>query len=113
MAQAISSQHDPGDSEGEPTGPDGTLPPMETLQLVTDETRRAIVTTLWEADEPLRFSTLRRRSGIAESARFNYHLQQLLERCLRDTGAGYELTAQGERFIAAMCALPKLDGAAE
>jgi DNA-binding HxlR family transcriptional regulator len=113
MAQAISSQRGRRDSEGDRSGPDDTLSPMETLQLVTDETRRAIITTLWNADEPLRFSTLRRRSGIAESARFNYHLQQLLERCVRDTGEGYELTVQGERFVAAMCAVPRLDEQAD
>lgn len=82
---------------------------MESLQLVTDETRRAIVTTLWNADEPLRFSTLRRRAGIRDSGRFNYHLQKLRRRCVRDTGDGYALTAQGERFIAAMCAVPALE----
>jgi len=109
MAQTISGRCDPEDSEGERSGPDGTLPSMETLQLVTDETRRAIVTTLWGADEPLRFSALRRRSGIAESARFNDHLQKLLRKCVRDTGEGYELTAQGERFVAALCAVPRLD----
>jgi DNA-binding HxlR family transcriptional regulator len=109
MTQAMSGQRDPGDPEGEQRGPDDALPPMETLQLVTDETRRAIVTTLWDADEPLRFSTLRRQSGITESARFNYHLQKLLRRCVRDTGEGYELTVQGERFVAAMCAVPRLD----
>jgi hypothetical protein len=80
---------------------------------VTDESRRTIITTLWEADEPLRFSTLRRRSGIAESARFNYHLQKLLRKCVRDTGEDYELTTQGERFVAVMCTVPRLDGPAE
>jgi predicted nicotinamide N-methyase len=113
MTQAISSQYDPGDSEGERSGPDGRLPPMETLELVTDETRRAIVTTLSEAEEPLRFSTLCRRSGVAESARFNYHPQKLLRKRVPDTGEGYELTARGTRFVAAMCAVPRLDGRAD
>jgi hypothetical protein len=113
MAQAKSSQREPEDPESQRSGSDGALPPAETLQLVTDETRRAIVTTLWDADEPLRFSTLRNRSGIAESARFNYHLQRLLRRCVRDSGEGYELTAQGERFIAAMRTVPRLDGPTE
>ena len=94
-------------------GPGDTLPPIETVPLVTDETLRAIVTTLWDADEPLRFSTLRRRSGVAESARFNYHLQKLLRRCVRDTGDGYELTTQGDRFVAAMCAVPRIDDRAD
>jgi citrate synthase len=110
MAQAISNRFDGTDAEGGRSDPRGTLPPMESLRLVTDETRRAILTTLWNADEPLRFSTLRRRAGISDSGRFNYHLQKLRRRrCVRDTGNGYELTADGEQFIAAIRAVPALE----
>lgn len=113
MAQTLPRQHFDVEDAGTER-PDGSLPSMETLQLVTDPTRRAIVMTLWTAeDTPLRFTTLRRRSGTEESARFNYHLQQLLGRCVRDTENGYELTAHGERFIAAMCTVPTLDRSAQ
>lgn len=91
---------------------DIALPAAETLRLMTDETRRAILTTLWTADDtPLRFSTLRRRSNVGGSARFNYHLQQLRDDVVRDSGDGYELTARGERFVAALTEVPSLDGA--
>lgn len=109
MAHAISTQFDCNQSDSERTDPHGTLPPMESLQVLTDETRRAIVTTLRDADEPLQFSTLRRRAGIGDSGRFNYHLQKLRQRCVRTTEDGYELTPAGERFIAALCAVPALE----
>lgn len=114
MVQAFSNRLDHERPPVEQHGSDGTLPSMEALHLVTNETRRAIVETLWEADDaPLRFTILRQRSGVEESARFNYHLQKLLGRCVRDAAPGYELTPRGERFIAAMCAVPSPDGQLE
>jgi hypothetical protein len=103
-------------TERESNGGDGgdcSLPPVETLALVTDETRRAIVATLWNAERPLRFSTLRRRSGIEESSRFNYHLDRLREQCVRDTGDGYVLTLRGERFVEALAGVPTVDASVE
>ncbi|WP_436930697.1 DUF7347 domain-containing protein [Halosimplex halobium] len=82
------------------------LPAPETLELATDETRRTILTTLWRAEGPLGFAVLRRRTGVDGSGRFNYHLQRLLGRCVRDAGEGYELTPRGERFVAALAAVP-------
>ncbi|WP_436909126.1 DUF7347 domain-containing protein [Halosimplex marinum] len=95
-------------------GTDGSLPPPEALELATDEARRAILSTLWRADDaPLPFAALRRRSGVDGSGRFNYHLQRLRGRCVRRTDGGYGLTARGERFVAALIAVPALDEAAE
>jgi hypothetical protein len=115
VTQTVSHrQFDGDDFHTDRSGPDGELPTVETLQLVTDGTRRAILMTLWEAaDVPLGFTTLRRRSGIEESARFNYHLQRLSGPFVRDTGRGYCLTETGEQFITAMCAAPLLDERAE
>lgn len=111
MSQTASERPDASEPEtSAPTRTGESLPSPETLRLVTDETRRAIVTTLWGADEtPLRFTELRHRSGVQQSARFNYHLQELLGQCVHDTGDGYELTDDGERFVTAMVAVPPLD----
>src|SRR6056297_3521896 len=82
---------------------DGQLPSPETLQLVADETRLTLLWTLWTAEEsPLGFTALRRRAGADDSARFNYHLQQLVGTFVRSAEGGYALTERGERFVAAL-----------
>jgi len=111
MPQTVSERIEPAalETSAQPRTEEA-LPSLETLQLVTNETRRAIVTTLWKAeDTSLRFTTLRRRSEVEQSARFNYHLQKLLGKCVRAAEDGYELTVDGERFVAAMAAVPTLD----
>lgn len=86
------------------------LPPTETLQLVAHDDRRAILDALWAAeDAPLEFSTLRDRVGIAESTRFNYHLQQLVDDCVRAGEDGYALSDRGERFVRALTGVPSMD----
>lgn len=111
MSRTVSEPRETVDSKPEDRGRTERLfPSSETLAVVTNETRRAIISTLWRADDaPLRFSSLRRRSGVDTSARFNYHLQRLRHRFVCDTGDGYELTADGERFVSALRAVPSLD----
>jgi DNA-binding transcriptional ArsR family regulator len=77
--------------------------PSETLSLIADETRAAILRELaaylHEEGEPPTFSTLRERVGVADSGQFNYHLDQLQDTLVRTDGEGYVLTPFGMRVV--------------
>ena len=95
------------------TATEGSLPAPETFEVVADETRQRILGALHAApDAPLQFTVLRRRAGVAESTRFNYHLQVLLGAFVRETADGYDLTARGAAFVDAVSAAPSLDATA-
>jgi DNA-binding transcriptional ArsR family regulator len=85
----------------EPLAPD----PVEAFDALADETRLAILRALADhqrerPDDPaLSFTELRKRAGVEDSGLFNYHLEKLLGRFVRDTGAGYELGYRGERVL--------------
>ncbi|MFC4552182.1 MULTISPECIES: DUF7351 domain-containing protein [Halorussus] len=101
------------------------LPPDEAFELLAHETRFAILETLNDAGGgPLAFSDLRKRVGVRDAGRFNYHLGKLVGRFVRraDSGGGnasdsedggtdadgdatdggYELTAAGRRVVGAV-----------
>ncbi|MFQ3294969.1 MAG: hypothetical protein ACI8VE_002050 [Natrialbaceae archaeon] len=91
------------------TGSDPSDPdPAAAFQLLGDETRVAIVSTLTERrrDAPenptLSFSELRHQVGAADSGRFNYHLNKLKGRFVEQTENGYTLTYPGEQMAAAI-----------
>jgi len=71
-----------------PSAPAASVDPAavsDALELLSDETRLAVVLELAAADavpdgDPLSFSTLRDRVGVRDSGRFNYHLDRLRER---------------------------------
>jgi hypothetical protein len=72
----------------------------DALDLLSDETRLAVVFELAAAEalpdgEAVSFSTLRERVGVADSGRFNYHLDRLRERFVDRGPDGYRLTSQG------------------
>jgi len=72
----------------------------DALELLSDETRLAIVLELAAEgavpdDDPMSFSTLRRRVGVRDSGRFNYHLDRLRDRYVEHGPDGYRLTSQG------------------
>lgn len=87
---------------------DVSLPSTATLELLTNDTRRNILTTLWAADTPLTFTTIREHVGTPDSGRFNYHLQRLTQRCVQKTPEGYVLTPRGKEFVEALQAVPAL-----
>jgi hypothetical protein len=61
-----------------------------------DETRLGILEALWEvADRPVRFSELFTDTELDDSAQFNYHLQQLTDKFVVKTEAGYDLSHTG------------------
>lgn len=75
--------------------------PSDALDVLSDETRVRILRALAEADDPLSFSELRRRVGVADGGRFNYHLSLVCEHFARETDAGYELDRAGARLVTA------------
>ncbi|QLH84600.1 ArsR/SmtB family transcription factor [Halosimplex pelagicum] len=75
--------------------------PAEAFEVLGDETRLDILRALAEAEEPLAFTRLRERCGVADSGRFSYHLRRLCEYFVRETDEGYELGHAGDRVIAA------------
>lgn len=74
---------------------------LDALETLAHETRLSILRTLADADRPLRFSELRKRIGLTDTGKFNYHLSELLGRFVRESDGGYELGPAGERTILA------------
>ena len=80
---------------------------------VASETRIAILRALWDdhtanpeeldgpRPEPVAFSTLRERVGLADSGRFNYHLDQLVPEFVQQREGGYVLTHAGASVVGA------------
>lgn len=74
--------------------------PTDALEVLGHEVRVAVLRELAEADRPLSFTELRERVGIRDSGKFNYHLQKLRGRFVREANGGYELGHAGTRVIA-------------
>lgn len=76
--------------------------------LLADETRIRILQELYAASledsvtEGLTFSGLRRRVGVKDSGRFNYHLDQLCDQLVTKAGEEYRLTSVGRELVAAL-----------
>ena len=75
--------------------------PTDALAALGDETRIAILRALAEAEQPLPFSELRRRAGVDDAGRFNYHLSKLREYFVREEDGAYTLRDAGSRVVAA------------
>lgn len=77
--------------------------PADTVSLLANETRAAILRELGEhineVGEPPSFSTLRERVGVTDSGQFNYHLGQLEGTFLEAVSDGYGLTPFGARVV--------------
>lgn len=87
----------------------------EAFELLSNETRLAILLALWEAYEPLAdtnpiaFSELRDRVGVRDSGQFNYHLGKLTDRYIEETDDGYSLNNSGLNIVQAVIAGTGLD----
>ncbi|WP_158058310.1 winged helix-turn-helix domain-containing protein [Halorussus halophilus] len=86
---------------------EGKLDPDDAFTLLADETRLRIVRALGDAAdpmgvEPIPFSELRRRAGIEESGRFNYHLGELVGHFVEQRDEGYRLRFPGVRVYQSM-----------
>jgi DNA-binding transcriptional ArsR family regulator len=81
------------------------VPPSDVFGILGNETRMDIIRALAEAESDgyeheghspqLSFSELREAVGIRDSGQFNYHLEKLVGRFVRETEAGYALTYLG------------------
>lgn len=90
---------------------DGSLSPDAAFSLLGNETRMAILRSLWEAQDrrfdgssAVEFTDLYRRVGATDSGQFNYHLDRLTEHFVRRTAEGYELREAGNHVIRAVLA---------
>lgn len=79
--------------------------PAEAFSIVGNETRLSILEALWATEtRPVRFSRLRERVGMRDSAQFNYHLDKLTGQFVVRTEEGYDLRNAGERVVQAVLA---------
>mgnify|MGYP000409835950 CR=1 FL=1 len=85
-------------------GPTGDSAVEAAFSLLADETRLSILRELYEADQPLSFSTLRERVGVRDSGQFNYHLGKLTDQFVDHGESGYELNNAGVRILGAVFA---------
>ena len=77
----------------------GGLSPDEAFGLLSNETRMAILRTLWDAEQPLPFSRLLERAGVEDSGNFNYHLDRLVGHFVAQVDDGYVLREAGKSVI--------------
>lgn len=100
------------DSQSSPlsAASDALGPAVEAFELLSNETRLAILVALWDAYDPFEdenavaFADLRRTVGTADSGRFNYHLTKLTGHFVESTDDGYELREPGRKFVRAVIA---------
>jgi predicted RNA-binding Zn-ribbon protein involved in translation (DUF1610 family) len=78
------------------------LPPEEAFGLLAHETRLHVLRALDDADGPLAFSALHDRVDLRDSGGFNYHLEKLVGRFVRETDEGYDLAEPGRRVVGAV-----------
>lgn len=82
----------------------------EAFELLSNETRLAILVSLWETTEPfeedtaVQFSELRTRVGTPDSGQFNYHLDRLTGHFVTVNDDGYQLTNAGQMFVRSVIA---------
>jgi DNA-binding transcriptional ArsR family regulator len=90
------------DDADEETG----LSPAEAFAILGNGVRIAILRALVDGVEetPASFSALRDAVGIADSGRFNYHLQQLTDHFLEREAGGYALRYPGRKVAHAVLA---------
>ncbi|ACV46481.1 conserved hypothetical protein [Halomicrobium mukohataei DSM 12286] len=80
-----------------------TADPETVFGALSDGTRVDILLALWDADgRSATFSDLREEVGMADSGQFNYHLDKLRDRFVRQTDDGYTLTLAGEQIVGAI-----------
>ena len=75
--------------------------PTDALAVLGNEIRMAILRELADAEGALSYTELRKRVGLRDSGKFNYHLTRLCRYFVREVDGGYELGHAGTRVIAA------------
>ena len=83
------------------------LSPEDAFDLVASEARFDILQSLWElgqtedVEPPVSFSTLHDATDVRDSGQFNYHLDTLTPRFVRNVDEGYDLTYAGTQVVGA------------
>ncbi|HKJ59463.1 MAG TPA: hypothetical protein VKA37_09545 [Halobacteriales archaeon] len=100
------------------------LSPDEAFAVLGNEIRLDVVRVLWQADaayeyddgsdavETLPYSELRRRVGVEDNGKFNYHLSKLEPHFVRRTDDGYRLSGAGKGIARTVIAVSGEDHAA-
>lgn len=77
----------------------------DAFELLSNETRLAILLALWEAYDPravdnaVPFSELYDRIEIRDSGNFTYHLNKLTDHFIKKTDEGYQLRNAGFKIV--------------
>lgn len=88
---------------------------IEAFEILSNETRLAILLALWDAYDPhatdntCSFTELRERIGMRQGGQFNYHLDKLVGRFVRKTDTGYELKSAGLTLLQGIIARTGLE----
>jgi hypothetical protein len=93
------------------------LTPDEAFAVLGNEIRLDIIRVLWNADaaheyddvsdtaETISYSELRRRVGVDDNGKFNYHLSQLVPHFIRQAPDGYRLSGAGKEIARTVIAV--------
>lgn len=96
----------PSESPLEMVGDDLNDDALRMFKLLGNDTRLAILLTLWKATmssaNPLSFSEIDDRIAYESAGNLNYHLDQLVGQYIVKTEDGYELTGTGKKVIRAI-----------
>lgn len=71
----------------------------DAFSVLGNETRMAVLGTLWEADEPMTYAELRREVAPDDRGNFHYHLGKLTDHFVRKSDGAYELRYAGEQVV--------------
>jgi hypothetical protein len=105
------------DAVSPPTADHEGVSPEEVFAILGDETRLNVIRALWRAGalheyddvddtaSTVSYSDLRRRVGVDDNGRFNYHLSKLVPHFVRKTEEGYRLSTGGKRIARTVIAI--------
>lgn len=102
-----------GRGDGSPLESVGAVPGAKVtaaFKLLSNETRLAILLSLWEAHDPhggdnaLSFTELRESVGVRQGEQFNYHLEKVVGEFVQKTDDGYELRRNGLMLVQSIIA---------
>lgn len=89
---------------------------IDAFELLSNETRLAILLSLWEAYDPhaesnaISFSELYDRVSVRDSGTFTYHLNELVGNFVEEAADGYQLRNSGLKVVRAVIAGAGFDG---
>lgn len=86
---------------GDTSVPEG-MSPDAAFAVLGNETRMQILQTLGDAEGPVSYSDLRRRSGLPQGGQFEYHLDRLVGHFVHKSDDGYSLRQPGRRVVQAV-----------